>query len=316
MPWQHCWGIDLELCLFVERVRLLGGPSVGSSSCKPGRLALMVEASPGGVLRASLASGVCHFLRLVVTRLLAYATKWTWSLRASFMEHVDGQAPSVAREFVPFARNDMSFAILADCPSSPLFCPFAAVVGKRCWRWTGMDYHEYLCWPWRVTYHRWFASPLNPVSAEAVPYKAPRDQQAEQSNHLAEGQNPTVALLASPGAAAMACNPCRQIGYMRMLSGKGAILLDVGGTCYTKHTLNQLKQLGLDNQCAIKLARKLHAHSVMYDNKLVTTRHAIENNNTSRSQVMGLGDPNNPPDPHKGLLFVASWWRGLTALLS
>eukprot|EP00983_Pelagomonas_calceolata_P055517 1144180-Pelagomonas_calceolata.AAC.2 len=62
------------------------------------------------------------------------------------------------------------------------------------------------------------------------------------------------------------------------------ILLGVGGTCYTEHTLNQFKQLGLDHQRAMKLAHKLHAHSIMYTNKLVTTRRAIENKNTSCSQ--------------------------------
>eukprot|EP00983_Pelagomonas_calceolata_P123098 1160971-Pelagomonas_calceolata.AAC.1 len=55
------------------------------------------------------------------------------------------------------------------------------------------------------------------------------------------------------------------------------ILLGVGGTCYTEHTLNQFKQLGLDHQRANKLACKLHAHSVFYANKLVTARRAIEN---------------------------------------
>eukprot|EP00983_Pelagomonas_calceolata_P076121 1153286-Pelagomonas_calceolata.AAC.1 len=34
------------------------------------------------------------------------------------------------------------------------------------------------------------------------------------------------------------------------------ILLGVGGTCYTDHTLNQFKQLGLDHQRAPKLAQK------------------------------------------------------------
>eukprot|EP00983_Pelagomonas_calceolata_P045593 1139813-Pelagomonas_calceolata.AAC.1 len=56
------------------------------------------------------------------------------------------------------------------------------------------------------------------------------------------------------------------------------ILLGIGGTCYTEHTLNQFRQLGLDHQRAFKLAHKLHAHSVMLLNKLVTTKHAIENN--------------------------------------
>eukprot|EP00983_Pelagomonas_calceolata_P032603 1022023-Pelagomonas_calceolata.AAC.2 len=49
------------------------------------------------------------------------------------------------------------------------------------------------------------------------------------------------------------------------------ILLGVGKTRYNEHTLNQFKHLGLDHQCANKLARKLHAYSVMYANKLATT---------------------------------------------
>eukprot|EP00983_Pelagomonas_calceolata_P093024 1157731-Pelagomonas_calceolata.AAC.3 len=75
------------------------------------------------------------------------------------------------------------------------------------------------------------------------------------------------------------------------ISGKAVtvhiILLGVGGTCYTEHILNQFKHLGLDHQRAITLARKLHAHFFMYANKLVTTRRAIENTNTSYSQVLG-----------------------------
>eukprot|EP00983_Pelagomonas_calceolata_P052371 1142830-Pelagomonas_calceolata.AAC.2 len=67
-------------------------------------------------------------------------------------------------------------------------------------------------------------------------------------------------------------------------------LLDVGGTCYTDHTPNQFKtSLGLDHQLAIRLARRLHAQSVMYANKLVTSRHAIEKKNTSHSQVLEPG---------------------------
>eukprot|EP00983_Pelagomonas_calceolata_P046251 1140073-Pelagomonas_calceolata.AAC.1 len=62
-----------------------------------------------------------------------------------------------------------------------------------------------------------------------------------------------------------------------------------GGVVIREHTLNQSKQLGLDRQHANKLARKLYAHSVMYANKLVTTRHDIENKNTSRSQAMEPG---------------------------
>eukprot|EP00983_Pelagomonas_calceolata_P076573 1153469-Pelagomonas_calceolata.AAC.6 len=81
------------------------------------------------------------------------------------------------------------------------------------------------------------------------------------------------------------------------------ILLGVSGTFYIQHTLDQFKQLGLDHQCAIKLARKLHAHFVMYANKLFTTKRATENNHTSHSQVMERGTSNNLPDPHYHSLF-------------
>ena len=76
------------------------------------------------------------------------------------------------------------------------------------------------------------------------------------------------------------------------------ILLGVGGTIYTEHTLKQFKQLGLDHQRATKLAQQLHAHSVQYAHKLVSTRRAIENKNTSHSQVLEPGASSNPPDPH------------------
>eukprot|EP00983_Pelagomonas_calceolata_P117465 1160418-Pelagomonas_calceolata.AAC.13 len=68
------------------------------------------------------------------------------------------------------------------------------------------------------------------------------------------------------------------------------ILLEVGGTCYREHTLNQFNQLGLDQQRALKLARSMHAHSVQYAHKLVPTRRAIKNRNTCCSQLCGGGD--------------------------
>eukprot|EP00983_Pelagomonas_calceolata_P053859 1143457-Pelagomonas_calceolata.AAC.1 len=46
------------------------------------------------------------------------------------------------------------------------------------------------------------------------------------------------------------------------------ILLGVGGTIYTAHTLDPFKQLGIDPQRSTKLARKLHAHSVQYAQNL------------------------------------------------
>eukprot|EP00983_Pelagomonas_calceolata_P076885 1153610-Pelagomonas_calceolata.AAC.3 len=76
------------------------------------------------------------------------------------------------------------------------------------------------------------------------------------------------------------------------------ILLGVGGTCYREHTMNQFKQLGLDQQRALKLACNLHAHSVQYAHEVVSTRRAIKNSKTSHNQVLEPGASNNPPDPH------------------
>eukprot|EP00983_Pelagomonas_calceolata_P072795 1151882-Pelagomonas_calceolata.AAC.2 len=68
--------------------------------------------------------------------------------------------------------------------------------------------------------------------------------------------------------------------FYKLINAKVAtlhtILLGVGGTCYTKHNFKHIKQqLGLDQQRALKLARNVHAHSVEYAHKLVTTRRAI-----------------------------------------
>eukprot|EP00983_Pelagomonas_calceolata_P066152 1148891-Pelagomonas_calceolata.AAC.1 len=77
------------------------------------------------------------------------------------------------------------------------------------------------------------------------------------------------------------------------------ILLGVGEIIYTPHTLEPLKELGLDTHTAIKLALKLHAHSVQYAYKLVSTRRALEKtffNFHHRDQARATAS--NPPDCH------------------
>eukprot|EP00983_Pelagomonas_calceolata_P062941 1147519-Pelagomonas_calceolata.AAC.1 len=92
------------------------------------------------------------------------------------------------------------------------------------------------------------------------------------------------------------------------------ILLGVSVTFYIEHTLHQFIQLGLYHQRAIKLARKVHAHLVMYANKLV--RRAIENNLTSHNQIWSRVLPLTLQITMSTLYFTAMWWKGLTALLS
>eukprot|EP00983_Pelagomonas_calceolata_P045820 1139886-Pelagomonas_calceolata.AAC.3 len=64
---------------------------------------------------------------------------------------------------------------------------------------------------------------------------------------------------------------------------------------YTKGNKTE-KSVGIRRR-ALKLARNLHAYSVEYAHKLVTTRRAIENK-TLHSQVLEPGASSNPPDPH------------------
>eukprot|EP00983_Pelagomonas_calceolata_P124540 1161117-Pelagomonas_calceolata.AAC.2 len=77
------------------------------------------------------------------------------------------------------------------------------------------------------------------------------------------------------------------------------ILLGVGGTIYTAHTLDQSRKLGIDQQRSTKLARKLHAHSAQYAQKLTSTRRDIEIKNTQHtSGTLRPQASRNPPDPH------------------
>lgn len=77
--------------------------------------------------------------------------------------------------------------------------------------------------------------------------------------------------------------------------------------------------VGLDLQGAIKLARKLHTHSVYCAHKLATTTCAVENKNIYHSRVLEQGAcskllPVTLQNPTSLLCPLASWWRGFTAL--
>ncbi len=76
------------------------------------------------------------------------------------------------------------------------------------------------------------------------------------------------------------------------------ILLGVGGSIYTSHTLNHLKEIGLDTQNAHKAALKLHAHSVLYAHNLSTTRRALEKSGCSQGLGLEQGAACHPPNPH------------------
>eukprot|EP00983_Pelagomonas_calceolata_P098886 1158398-Pelagomonas_calceolata.AAC.2 len=83
------------------------------------------------------------------------------------------------------------------------------------------------------------------------------------------------------------------------------VLLGVNGVTYTPHTLKPrpfkrpLTKLGLDTHKATKLALKLHAHSIQYAYKLVTTRRALESTSLNPNhQGQAQGTASNPPSPH------------------
>jgi len=83
-----------------------------------------------------------------------------------------------------------------------------------------------------------------------------------------------------------------------------AILLGVGGTIYSPFSLEPLRHLSLDPQKVTKLAAKLHAHSVQYAYRLVSTRRALEKPfAANHHQDQEWGTASHPPDPHRLLLF-------------
>ena len=91
---------------------------------------------------------------------------------------------------------------------------------------------------------------------------------------------------------------CRHLSRASAQVTLHTILLGVGGVIYTPHTLGPLKELGLDTFKATKLARKLHAHSVLYAYKLASTRRALEKTFFNSQQGQARATASNPPDPH------------------
>ena len=91
----------------------------------------------------------------------------------------------------------------------------------------------------------------------------------------------------------MNINDMFEFGLCSILQGASitlhTILLEVDGTIYDSHTLEPLKELGLDSQRFKKLASKLHVHSVNYAAKLVHTRRTLSSTNINSYQVTVSG---------------------------
>eukprot|EP00983_Pelagomonas_calceolata_P114355 1160087-Pelagomonas_calceolata.AAC.8 len=87
---------------------------------------------------------------------------------------------------------------------------------------------------------------------------------------------------------------------------KGKLMLPFIPFCYmwvglsTPLTLDPLQNLGLDTHKATKPVLKLHAHSVQYACKLVSTKHAFEKAsfNSYQQQDQAWDTASNPPDPN------------------
>ena len=104
-------------------------------------------------------------------------------------------------------------------------------------------------------------------------------------------------------AQAQHSSPRRSIARDHVLH---VILSGVGGVMYTSHTLEPLKNLGLDPQRLKSLALKLHAHSVHYAHKLVQTRRSLEHSphfHPNQEWSAGLS-ARNPPDPYQLPFFI------------
>eukprot|EP00983_Pelagomonas_calceolata_P068289 1149859-Pelagomonas_calceolata.AAC.1 len=89
-------------------------------------------------------------------------------------------------------------------------------------------------------------------------------------------------------------------GHCKNISGTAvsAILLGVGGSCYSERTVDQFKYQALTTSKLASLDVSCHAHSVKFAHKLVTTKSATKDDNAPHRQVLELGASSNPPNPH------------------
>eukprot|EP00983_Pelagomonas_calceolata_P122229 1160887-Pelagomonas_calceolata.AAC.3 len=74
------------------------------------------------------------------------------------------------------------------------------------------------------------------------------------------------------------------------------VLLGVGGTIYTAHTLDQFKKLGIDT---LRSSKNFMPTLCKFEHRLNSPRRAIENkNNHYNSGALGPRAARNPPDPY------------------
>eukprot|EP00983_Pelagomonas_calceolata_P030410 954635-Pelagomonas_calceolata.AAC.1 len=87
-----------------------------------------------------------------------------------------------------------------------------------------------------------------------------------------------------------------------------SFLLGEGGVVHTPHTLEPLKDLGLDTHTAIKLALKLHAHSVQYAYKLASIRRAQRHQGVgAHTKICNKCDWHTVRDEEHIILDCPSW---------
>ena len=96
------------------------------------------------------------------------------------------------------------------------------------------------------------------------------------------------------------------------LLSTSSLLLGVGGTIYSTHTLKPFKEWVLILRVK-KRASKLHVHSVNFAAKLVHTRRALCSTVINSHQESVSGHACSPPDPYWYFLSF-SRWRSFTVL--